>query len=118
MSPLLPPGAVVVTTPVPRRGARVGQVVVAVHPHRPELELIKRVVARTPGGTALWLGGDDPARSTDSDRFGAVASDRVRGIARLRLRPWPPVWLGADPDAIRPRAGSAGGPCGPDDLRP
>ncbi|HVA20864.1 MAG TPA: S26 family signal peptidase [Candidatus Micrarchaeia archaeon] len=113
MAPLLPAGAWVVVSTPPRRGVRLGMVVVAVHPKRPELEVIKRVVARTRDGSAYWLGGDDPLHSTDSDEFGPVAAHHLRAVARLRLRPLPPTWLGADPNAIRRR----GAPTGRADLR-
>ncbi len=108
MRPTLADGAWVVVVAPPSRGPRQGQVVVAVHPQRSELELIKRVVARTADGSWLWLAGDDPARSTDSDDFGPVSRSAIRAVAVARVRPWPPRWLTASgPALLASRAGGA-----------
>ncbi len=55
-----------------------GDLVQVRHPDRPELVMVKRVVAVLPDGR-LDLRGDNPAASTDSRQFGPVAPDRVRG---------------------------------------
>jgi nickel-type superoxide dismutase maturation protease len=65
---------------------RVGEVVVARPPDRPELEIIKRIQAIDPDGTCV-LAGDNPTRSTDSRDFGPVPRDQI--IARVRWRYWP-----------------------------
>jgi hypothetical protein len=78
-----------------------GQVVVAEHPLRPGFELVKRVAAVSRSRRLLWLAGDNRSESTDSDEFGPVAAAAVVGIAILRVRPWPPGWLGADPQRLR-----------------
>lgn len=65
---------------------KVGNVVVARRPNRPELEIIKRIHAIDDGGR-LFLIGDNPARSTESVDFGWVPRENV--IARVRWRYWP-----------------------------
>ena len=87
MAPRLPSGALVVARPIDGRALlRVGDVVVARRPDRPELEIIKRIAAIDAGG-AIFLAGDNPAFSTDSRQFGAVAREQI--VARVRWRYWP-----------------------------
>ena len=88
MAPRLPAGALVVARAIDgRMRLRVGDVVVARRPDRPELEIIKRITAIEAGG-AIFLGGDNPASSTDSRQFGPVT--RAHILARVRWRYWPP----------------------------
>jgi nickel-type superoxide dismutase maturation protease len=87
MAPRLPSGALVVARPIDRiTPLRVGEVVVARRPDRPELEIIKRIEA-IDGNGAIFLVGDNPSSSTDSRQFGAVA--RAQIVARVRWRYWP-----------------------------
>ena len=65
---------------------RVGDVVVARRPDRPELEIIKRIQAIDRSG-AIFLVGDNPSSSTDSRQFGAVPREQI--VARVRWRYWP-----------------------------
>ena len=60
-----------------------GEIVLAVHPQRPDLHVIKRVIRPTPGG--WWLEGDNQERSTDSRHYGPV--EQVLG--RLMWCYWP-----------------------------
>jgi nickel-type superoxide dismutase maturation protease len=101
MEPGLPDGSWVLMVPTPGRLPRLGQVVVAEHPHRPGFELVKRVGAVSRSRRLLWLAGDNRGESTDSDDFGPVKAAGVIGIAVLRLRPWPPEWLSADQERLR-----------------
>jgi nickel-type superoxide dismutase maturation protease len=101
MEPGLPDGSWVVMLPTPGRLPRLGQVVVAEHPHRPGFELVKRVGAVSRSRRLLWLAGDNRAESTDSDDFGPVTAAGLVGIVVLRLRPWPPQWQRADPERLR-----------------
>lgn len=64
---------------------RVGDVVLARRPDRPEIEMVKRIAAID--GSRLTLMGDNPAQSTDSRLFGPV--DRAFVIAVIRWRYWP-----------------------------
>ncbi len=87
MAPRLPSGALVVARSIdPRTTLRVGDVVVARRPDRPELEIIKRIASIDDAG-AIFLTGDNPAASTDSRQFGAVT--RAHILARVRWRYWP-----------------------------
>lgn len=64
---------------------RPGQVVIARHPSRPTLLLVKRVARREPSG--WWLRSDNPAAgAVDSQVFGAVAPGLIEG--RVLLRYW------------------------------
>ena len=87
MAPRLPSGALVVARPIDAMTPlRVGDVVVARRPDRPELEIIKRIQA-IDGNGAIFLVGDNPSSSTDSRQFGAVPREQI--VARVRWRYWP-----------------------------
>jgi nickel-type superoxide dismutase maturation protease len=64
---------------------RPGQIVLARHPERQEMLLVKRAARRTPGG--WWLESDNlDAQAVDSRRFGAVPETPIEG--RVLLRYW------------------------------
>ena len=71
----------------PSRRVRVGQVVAARHPHRPELTIVKRITKHTEGG--WWLEGDNPDASDDSRSFGALSSSALVGVLWIRIRRGP-----------------------------
>jgi nickel-type superoxide dismutase maturation protease len=74
-------------TPTRPVKVRNGQLVVARHPHLPDLLLVKRAAWREANG--WWLTADNPkAGGTDSFRFGAVPSELIEG--RVLIRYWPP----------------------------
>jgi nickel-type superoxide dismutase maturation protease len=84
MAPTLLPGdwLLVLRTRRPRSG----QVVVARHPGRPGMFLVKRAARCTPDG--WWLESDNPnGGAVDSRAFGAVPADLIEG--RVLLRYWP-----------------------------
>lgn len=87
MRPTLVPGDWLVV----RRGGRVraGDIVVARHPRRTDLRVIKR--ATWWDGNGWWLEGDNPAASHDSWVFGAVPSALIEGRAVARYWPSPTV---------------------------
>ena len=59
---------------------------IARHPGRPELLLVKRAARPEPDG--WWLESDNPgAGAVDSRRFGPVPSGLIEG--RVLLRYWP-----------------------------
>jgi nickel-type superoxide dismutase maturation protease len=67
------------------RRIRAGQLVVARHPDRPELLLVKRAAGRVDGG--WWLASDNPAAGgVDSARFGAVPGELIEGRVLRRYR--------------------------------
>lgn len=69
----------------PQPAQLLGRVVVARHPHRRDLMIIKRLTdARD--NEACWLLGDNPAASSDSRSFGAVAPSMLQGIVTSLIR--------------------------------
>ena len=87
MAPRLPSGSLIVARPIDdTTPLRVGDVVVARRPDRPDLEIVKRIQAIDAGG-AIFLTGDNPAASTDSRQFGTVMRHHI--LARVGWRYWP-----------------------------
>ena len=89
MEPALHPGdwLVVYRTITQGRPLRVrpGQVVVARHPERPDLLIVKRAARREPGG--WWLASDNPAAgAVDSRAFGVVPPSLIEGRMLVRYR--------------------------------
>ena len=65
------------------RRIRPGQVVLARHPERPEMLIVKRAARRDGGG--WWLESDNPeAGAVDSKAFGAVPPSLIEGRVLLR----------------------------------
>jgi nickel-type superoxide dismutase maturation protease len=90
MEPALRPGDWLLIRRSMRAGETVrirqGQLVVARHPGRTDLLLVKRAVRREPGG--WWLGSDNPgAGAVDSRAFGVVPPGLIEGRVMLRYRP-------------------------------
>ena len=74
-----------------------GRLVVARHPTRPTLLLVKRAVRREPGG--WWLQSDSlDGGAVDSRAFGPVPPALIEGMVLLRYRRARPT-----PDSPRPR---------------
>ena len=92
MAPTLLPGDRLL---VGRLRVRIGDVVLAVDPRRPDRELIKRVAAIDELGVSLR--GDLTAASTDARTFGAIPADRVAWRAVVRY--WPVDRIGRVPAA-------------------
>jgi len=70
------------------RHVRSGQVVVACHPDKPGMLLVKRVGRRDADG--WYLVSDNPgAGAVDSDRFGPVAPELIKGTLLLRYHRGP-----------------------------
>lgn len=67
------------------RRVRRGDVVLLVHPRRPDALVVKRVIRRDPHG--WWVEGDNASMSDDSRQFGAVAPDLIVGRLTLRYSP-------------------------------
>ena len=91
MEPALRPGIIVLRTRSQSPGRpprlRAGQVVVARHPGRPDMLIVKRA-ARLDAGR-WWLASDNPAAgAVDSRAEGAVPASLIEG--RVLLRYWPP----------------------------
>ena len=64
---------------------RAGQIVVARHPGRPGLLIVKRAARQEPGG--WWLASDNPvAGAVDSRAFGLVPPSLIEGRVLWRYR--------------------------------
>jgi len=89
MEPALHPGDWLVVYRTIDRGrplrVRPGQVVVARHPERPDMLIVKRAARRERDG--WWLTSDNPAAgAVDSRVFGAVPLALIEGRMLLRYR--------------------------------
>jgi nickel-type superoxide dismutase maturation protease len=83
MEPALRPGDWLLVRRTPR--IRPGQIVVARHPGRPDMLIVKRAARRLP--TGWWLESDNEAAgAVDSRRFGPVPADLIEG--RVLGRYW------------------------------
>ncbi len=89
MAPALLPGDWLLVRRCTRPGRpriRPGQIVIASHPGRPDLLLVKRATRRDAHG--WWLESDNPgAGAVDSRMFGVVPPGLIEG--RVLLRYWP-----------------------------
>ncbi|MGD0241658.1 MAG: nickel-type superoxide dismutase maturation protease [Streptosporangiaceae bacterium] len=89
------------------RRIRAGQIVLARHPERPELLLVKRAAGRVDDG--WWLASDNPAAgAVDSARFGAVPVPFIEG--RVLGRYWRPRSLVRTARDVTPRHRERNGP--------
>jgi nickel-type superoxide dismutase maturation protease len=86
MSPLLKAGDEVLVNPraYVRTLPRPGDVVVARHPYRSGLRLVKRVAAVLENGHCL-LEGDNSSESTDSRAFGPLPPEHILGRVTSRF---------------------------------
>jgi nickel-type superoxide dismutase maturation protease len=90
MEPALRPGDWLLVWRGLRRGMppriRPGQLVIARHPARADLLLVKRASAHRPGG--WWLESDNSAAAgvVDSRSFGPVPGGLIRGVVLGRYR--------------------------------
>jgi nickel-type superoxide dismutase maturation protease len=86
MLPLLKPGDEVLVNPhaYRRTPPQPGDIVVAQHPFRPEVRLIKRVTDVLDSGHYV-LKGDNPTESTDSRTFGAISASHIIGQVTSRF---------------------------------
>jgi nickel-type superoxide dismutase maturation protease len=86
MAPAFEPGDLVLLDPAARlrHTPRPGDVVVARHPHRHEVPIVKRVDHIETDGR-LFLVGDDTVESTDSRAFGSLHPSAVLGLVVEKL---------------------------------
>jgi nickel-type superoxide dismutase maturation protease len=73
-----------------RRRPQPGDVVVAWHPRKPGVRLIKRMHGMDANG--MHLLGDNPSASTDSRQLGPIPSALLIGVATSCLRRSPPTF--------------------------
>lgn len=86
MLPLLQPGDEVLADPRAYRHQvpRVGDIVVARHPYKREVNIIKRVRSVSEDGR-FFLQGDNLVESTDSRTFGPLLADQILGQVTSRF---------------------------------
>ena len=82
MRPTLSDGDVVLIV----RGvnANVGDIVLAQHPYKQSVTMLKRITAIDENGR-FELRGDNPGESTDSRTFGSVPREHIKGKTVCRL---------------------------------
>lgn len=80
MIPLLKPGEILLVdlAAYRQKSPRVGDIVIAWHPHRTNLKIVKRVASVLDDGSCFLI-GDNSAESTDSRSFGAIAFAGILG---------------------------------------
>ena len=86
MAPLLKPGDEILIDPkaYQRTPPRTGDIVVAQHPYRSDLRLIKRVAEVQSNGYCL-LEGDNRTESADSRIFGPLPPKQILGRVTSRF---------------------------------
>lgn len=62
----------------------VGDIVLALHPQRPDFPIIKRITALS-DDDSYFLSGDNPEESTDSRDFGTVTRKQIIGNVICRF---------------------------------
>jgi nickel-type superoxide dismutase maturation protease len=82
MMPTLQDGVAVMISP--RAVIEPGDVVLAQHPYKQSVKILKRVASIDANGR-YSLVGDNPAESTDSRTFGNVSIEYIHGKAVCRL---------------------------------
>jgi len=83
MCPELEDGDIILVRRVHDLG--VGDIVIAAHPFKKSVTMLKRITAIDAAGRMELL-GDDPDESSDSRVFGNVLRDHIRGKAVCRLQ--------------------------------
>jgi nickel-type superoxide dismutase maturation protease len=82
MLPTLKSGEVILINP--RADLCVGDIVLARHPYKKSVKMVKRIEQILPD-ERYFLIGDNPAASTDSRTFGAVSLKYILGKAVARI---------------------------------
>lgn len=83
MSPTLEDGTSVLIAPSKQFQAR--DIVLAHHPFKKSVKILKRIESITPDGN-YFLAGDNAAESTDSRSFGAIQAKEIIGKVVCRLK--------------------------------
>lgn len=87
MQPLLQPEEEILINPFAYQKAspQINDLVVATHPDKKNLEIVKRISYITEEGTFFLL-GDNPNHSTDSRNFGTIPLKNIIGKVTTRFR--------------------------------
>lgn len=83
MSPVLKDGDLVTINP--HAAFCVGDIVLARHPFKQSVKIIKRIAEILDGERYILL-GDNPNESSDSRAFGAISAKDILGKAEARIR--------------------------------
>ena len=83
MSPTLKDGDAVLINPT--ANFQIGDIVLAKHPFKQSVKMLKRIGEIDENGNYLLI-GDNPAESTDSRSFGAISQKEILGKAVCRLK--------------------------------
>lgn len=83
MSPTITDGDAVLIDPNSK--IKIGDVVLANHPYKSSVKILKRVAEIEPNGK-VSLVGDNAAGSTDSRTFGSVSIKSIQGRVVCRLK--------------------------------
>jgi nickel-type superoxide dismutase maturation protease len=84
MSPTLEEGDLVLINP--HAELKVGDIVVARHPFKESVKIIKRIAQILPGERYILL-SDNLHESSDSRSFGAIAAKDILGKAEAKIKP-------------------------------
>jgi len=84
MLPALRDGDLVLINP--HADFEIGDIVLARHPFKQSVKIIKRIAEILPGERYILL-GDNPAESSDSRQFGAIAAKDILGKAEAKIKP-------------------------------
>lgn len=83
MSPALKDGDLVLINP--HAALEIGDIVLARHPFKQSVKIIKRIAEILDGERYILL-GDNPDESSDSRAFGAIAAKDILGKAEARIK--------------------------------
>ncbi|MDJ0570458.1 MAG: nickel-type superoxide dismutase maturation protease [Pleurocapsa sp. MO_192.B19] len=80
MLPLLQPGTEILINPhaYQKKVPKVGDIIVTIHPDRPELIIVKRITDINQDGS-YFLTGDNLTESTDSRHWGTIKFEAIIG---------------------------------------
>ena len=84
MLPALADGDLVLINP--HAALEIGDIVLAQHPFKQSVKIIKRIAEILPGERYILL-GDNLDESSDSRSFGAIAAKDIIGKAEARIKP-------------------------------
>ena len=85
MEPLLKPGEEILIdiNAYQKSAPEIGEIIVALHPYRPNFPIVKRIISIDNGD--FFLQGDNTVESQDSRYYGAIKLDRIIGKVICRF---------------------------------
>ncbi len=70
----------------PKAKLKIGDIVLANHPYKTSVKIVKRVSGIDENGRFFLL-GDNPEESTDSRTFGPISADKILGTVASKVKP-------------------------------